>query len=295
MDLRQLAYVVAIAETGSFTKAADRCFVVQSALSHQVARLERELNARLFDRSSRHVRLTPAGEAFLPAARQCLLAADRARAEVSAATGEIRGNLRIGVIPTVAAVDLPAELLTYQGRHPQVRVTLRMRASADLVREVSDGTLDVAFLGLPGHVEIHELPSHLLGRDRLVAVVAAGHPLAALRRTRLERIASEHFIDFPLGSGGRAQTDEAFDAAGLTRDVTFEVLDVHLMARLIRARLGVGLLASSFVPQLPGLVAIPIVHAPARAEHMIWGRGDIAPAAAAFIEQIKTSISGQSP
>src|SRR5918994_1398598 len=87
MELQQMRYVVAVAETSSFTRAAERCLVVQSALSHQVARLERELGVRLFERTSRRVRLTPAGAAFLPAARQSLEAAERAAAEVAAAVG----------------------------------------------------------------------------------------------------------------------------------------------------------------------------------------------------------------
>ncbi|MEV4068036.1 LysR family transcriptional regulator, partial [Nonomuraea dietziae] len=87
MELQQMRYVVAVAETSNFTRAAERCMVVQSALSHQIARLERELGARLFERTSRRVRLTPEGEAFLPAARQALEAAERARAEVAAAAG----------------------------------------------------------------------------------------------------------------------------------------------------------------------------------------------------------------
>ncbi|NUT40503.1 MAG: LysR family transcriptional regulator, partial [Thermoactinospora sp.] len=107
MELQQLRYVLAVAETSNFTRAAERCLVVQSALSHQIAALERELGARLFERTSRRVRLTPAGEAFLPEARACLEAADRARAEVAAAGGEIRGRLAVGAIPSVTAVDLP--------------------------------------------------------------------------------------------------------------------------------------------------------------------------------------------
>src|SRR3978361_1594917 len=105
MDLQQLRYVVAVAELGNFTRAAERCFVVQSALSHQVAKLEQELGARLFHRTSRSVALTPAGTALLPAARECLMAAERARAEVAAATGEIRGRLAVGMIPTSAGAD----------------------------------------------------------------------------------------------------------------------------------------------------------------------------------------------
>lgn len=94
-----MRYVVAVAETGNFTRAAERCLVVQSALSHQIARLERELGARLFDRTSRRVRLSAAGEVFLPAARQALDAAERARAEVASAAGEVRGRLAVGAIP----------------------------------------------------------------------------------------------------------------------------------------------------------------------------------------------------
>src|SRR3954471_4813 len=88
MDLQQLRYVVAVAELGNFPRAAERCFVVQSALSHQVAKLEQELGTRLFHRTSRSVTLTPAGAALLPAARECLAAADRARMEVHAAAGQ---------------------------------------------------------------------------------------------------------------------------------------------------------------------------------------------------------------
>src|SRR3954453_8025852 len=107
MELHQLRYVLAVAETSSFTRAAERCLVVQSALSHQIARLERELGARLFERTSRRVRLTPAGAAFLPAAHQCLDAAQRAAAEVAAAVGQVRGHLRVAVIPVITAVDVP--------------------------------------------------------------------------------------------------------------------------------------------------------------------------------------------
>src|SRR3954467_275554 len=100
VELQPIRSVGAIAETSSFTRAAERCLVVQSALSHQIARLERELGARLFDRPSRRVWLTAAGEAFLPVARQCLDAAERAAAEVAATVGEVRGRLTVGVIHT---------------------------------------------------------------------------------------------------------------------------------------------------------------------------------------------------
>jgi len=286
VDLRQLTYVVAVAELSSFTRAAERCFVVQSALSHQIARLEQELGARLFHRTSRQVRLTGAGEAFLPAARQCLAAAERARSEVAAATGVVRGRLSVGVIPTVAAIDVPAALHSFHDRHPQVRISLIMGGSDDLVEKVITGVLDVAFLGLPVESSVTGVQDQVLAHDDLVVVMASTHPLAGTKQLRLQNLADQVFVDFPAGTQGRAQVDQAFSAAGLSRDVAFEVTDADLMTRLIGKELGIGMLASTFATQLTGLATIPVVDAPSRAEHLIWSREGASPAAAAFLHQV---------
>ena len=278
-----MRYVVAVAETGSFTRAAARCHVVQSALSHQIARLEKELGTRLFDRTSRRVRLTPAGAAFLPAARQCLDAAERAVAEVAAATGEIRGRLAVGVIPTVAAVDIPAVLDDFRRRHPQVRVGLRVGGSEELIDQVGLGELDVAFLGLPPTAVPRGVAARELASDRLVAVVAPGHPLAGEEDVDLRGLSREAFVDFPAGTAGRAQSDQAFAAAGLGRDVAFEVTAPDLMARLVRRGLGVALLPSAYAPRLTGVAMIPVTDAPSRVEYVIWSLLGPTPAAAAFI------------
>lgn len=279
-----MRYVVAVAETGSFTKAARRCLVVQSALSHQIARLERELGARLFDRTSRSVRLTAAGTAFLPSARQCLDFAERAAAEVAAAVGEVRGRLAVGVIPTVAAVDLPAVLKVFRQRYPQVRVALRMSPSHELVSQVRDGALDLAFLGLPPSSAPLGVRGVELARDEHVAVVAAGHPLAGRAETDLSALAEEWFVDFPAGSPGRTQSDQAFAAAGVHREVAFEVTTPELMAGLIREGLGIAVLPSRYTPQLSGVVTLPITNGPSRVEHLVWSSAGLTPAAAAFLE-----------
>lgn len=285
-----MRYVVAVAELGSFTRAAERCFVVQSALSHQVARLEQELGARLFHRTSRQVRLTAAGEAFLPVARQCLDAADRAVAEVAATSGVVRGVLSVGVIPTVAAVDVPAALQAFRTRHPQVRVRLSGANSDIAARQVADGALDLAFLGLPEGGAPAGVASHELARDQHRAVVAPQHPLASRRRLRLADLADEVFVDFPSGTPGRRQSDLAFAAAGEVREVAFEVTDLLLMARILRSGLAVGLLPSMVLAQLPDLVAIPVSGAPVRTEHVVWSRFGPAPAAAAFLDQLGVGV-----
>ncbi len=278
-----MRYVVAVAETNSFTRAAERCHVVQSALSHQIARLERELGARLFERTSRRVRLTPAGAAFLPAARQCLDAAERAAAEVAAAVGEVRGRLAVGLIPTVAAVDIPGALRDFRQRYPHVRISLRVGASEDLAAQVEQGAIDVAFLGLPTTARPHGVAAHELARDRLVAVVAPHHPLADHPTVDLRTLSSEVFVDLPAGTAGRIQSDQAFSAAGLDRDVAFEVTTADYIARLVRPGLAVAMLPSAYAPQLDGVVTIEVADAPARVEYVIWSRVGRTPAATAFL------------
>ncbi|MFG2004103.1 LysR family transcriptional regulator [Spirillospora sp. NPDC048911] len=294
MELQQMRYVVAVAETSNFTRAAEQCRVVQSALSHQIARLERELGAKLFERTSRRVRLTPAGEAFLPAARQALDAADRARAEVAAAAGEIRGRLAIGAIPTVVAVDLPAALKEFHLRHRQVRISLRSGASEDLIERVQQGGLDIAFLGLPPGVRPKGVRGRELARGELVAVVAPGHPLADDDRVELHRLADESFVDFPAGTAGRVQSDEAFAAAGVRREVAFEISTPDFMARLIRQGLGIGMLPAAFVSAFPDLHVVRLSDAPARIEHVIWSRFQPSPAATAFLAALDISPADSS-
>ena len=284
-----MRYVVAVAETANFTRAAERCHVVQSALSHQIKRLEHELGTALFARTSRRVRLTPAGEAFLPAARQSLEAAERAAADAAATVGQVRGRLNVGVIPTVAAVDVLAALRDLRRRHPQVRVALRSGASDELTSEVVDGKLDVAFLGLPSGSPPAGVRSHELARDRLVAVLAPDHPLAGARKLSLADLASEPFVDFPYGTAGRAQTDQAFTRSGLSRDVAFEVTDAALLAQVIGHGLAIGFLPAAYLqraPELGDLATVTVTDAPSRVEYVVWGGPGPTPATLAFLAAI---------
>ncbi|MFF5705479.1 LysR family transcriptional regulator [Streptomyces sp. NPDC012794] len=284
MELQQMRYVIAVAEMNSFTRAAQRCRVVQSALSHQIARLETELGARLFERTCRRVRLTSAGAAFLPAARQCLDAAERAAAEVAAAVGEVRGRLTVGLIPTVAAVDIPNILKEFHRRHPKARIGLSVGASDELVERVRQGELEVAFLGVPVTGRPRGVMARELARERLVAAVSPDHPLAGETSVDLRRLSSEVFVDLPAKTAGRAQSDLAFTAAGLAREVAFEVTNADYLARLVQAGLGVALLPPGYAAGLAGVTTIEVTDAPARAEYVVWGRENRTPAAAAFLE-----------
>lgn len=284
MELQQLRYVVAIAEEKSFTRAAERCFVVQSSLSHQIKALEREVGAVLFARSSRRVELTAAGAEFLVHARASLDAAERAVAGAAAATGEVRGSLTVGLIPTVTDIDVPAALGRFHRAHPAVTIRLTGGGSDAFVAAISTGRMDAAVLGLPDGPAPSGVRSRVLVRQRLVAVVHADHRLAGRRRLRLSDLADETFVDFPAGSPGRLPSDLAFRAAGVRREVAFEVMNAELMLALVRHGLVVAMLAPAVVPDDADLRTIPVVHSPTRVEYLAWSAFNPTPAAQAFLE-----------
>lgn len=283
MELQQMRYVVAVAEERSFTRAAERCFVVQSALSHQVKALEQELGVSLFARTSRRVEVTAAGEAFIVAARASLQAADRAVMDAAAADGQVRGALTIGVIPTVAAVDIPAVLAAFTAIHPAVRIRLHAGGSDDFVTEIAAGRLDVAFLGLPDAVRHDGVVTRELSRERLVAVLPGSHRLAGRRRLRLRDLVDDPFVDFPSGTGGRAQSDLAIRAAGLQREVAFEAMAIDLMCGLVERGLAVALLSAAVVPVGIDVVTVPVTDGPTRVEYLAWSGFNPTPAARAFV------------
>lgn len=288
VDLQQMRYVVAVAETRNFTRAAEHCDVVQSSLSHRIAGLERELGVRLFARSSRRVELTSAGEAFVAAARECLAAADRAVADAAAATGVVRGRLAVGVIVTTAAVDVPELLQRYRARYPDVHVVLRSGRSDELATAIRDGDLDIAFLGLPEGEAPSGVESVVLDHDEHALVVPAGHRLAGASRVRLAEIADETFVDFAAGTPARAQSDRAFAAAGLVRDVAYEAGVVELISRLVARGLGIALLPSAYIGPLaaddPELALVRVLDGPHRLEYLAWSRFNPSPATRAMLD-----------
>ncbi|MEU9477487.1 LysR substrate-binding domain-containing protein [Streptomyces sp. NPDC048191] len=171
MELRQLSYFVAVAEELHFGRAAERLHIVQSAVSQQIQRLERELGAELFDRSPRRVRLTGAGERLLPEARAVLTAAEKARAVVAAPAG-----LRLGTSTGLGA-HLDRVLAAFAERAPEVAVELFSLPAGERLDRVAAGRLDAAFVrAVEPRPGVRVLP---LWADPLVAALPAAHPLAA--------------------------------------------------------------------------------------------------------------------
>lgn len=281
-----MRYVIAVAEERSFTRAAERCHVVQSALSHQIKALELELGITLFARTSRRVEVTASGEAFLEFARASLEAAERAVTAAAAASGLVRGTLTIGVIPTVTTIDIPAILATFHRAYPEVRIRLRGGASDEFIAAIAAGTMDVAVLGLPDATPPTGVASAVLARERLVAVVAADHALAGRRTLALSDLAHETFVDFPEGTPGRIPSDLAFTAAGVQRDVAFEATSAELILGLVAEGLVVALLSPAVVPDRDDLRVIALRDGPTRIEYLAWSSFNASPAAQAFRDSV---------
>ncbi|WAL69387.1 LysR family transcriptional regulator [Amycolatopsis cynarae] len=259
MELRQLEYVVSLAESHSFTEAARRCGVVQSALSHRLARLEEELGERLFERTTRAVRITQAGEALLPIARRILADVRLAKEEVEAISGLHRGRLGIGATQTAShLLDLVGVLGAYHRRYPEVKLVTVTGPGHEMVAMVAAGELDLALAArtlepCPDHVEFHPL----LPAEPAVAVVGGHHPLARRKRAGLtELAASGPFIEFRARTELRKRVDEAFRIQGVQREIAFELGQIPEMVRFAVAGLGIAIVPGSFARDLGDATAL---------------------------------------
>jgi DNA-binding transcriptional LysR family regulator len=291
VDLRQMEYVVAVAEEGGFTAAARRLHVVQSAVSGTVRVLERELGVKLFQRTTHRVSLTPAGEAFLGEARATLRAAEQARAAVDVVKGELRGEIRLGVMQGLHA-GLHQALASFHGQHPAVAVKLR-QAPADEVRQgVSDGTLDLALVALD-RAQQRGLVTRLLAQEEMVLITATTCRLPKGRKVTLAEVAALPLVDFPLGWAIRHSVDRSFRAAKVERVTSFEVNDLLTATDLVRHDLGVCVLPESLAARFPDLAVRRFAaHAPTWKVMVVRPRGEVPPAVAALLEHIPSSRAG---
>ena len=190
MELHQLRYFTAVAEAGSFSRAAERCHVSQPSLSQQISKLERQLGQRLFDRLGRRVLLTDAGRELLDRAHAILSAVDDAERQLKA--GGSQGRLTVGAIPTVAPYLLPAVLEQFTARHPDVELTIHEDVKQNLLAATVAGDIDLALVALPVVDDRLEVESILT--EPLLAALPPRHRLRRRPRLTLDDLRDERFI-----------------------------------------------------------------------------------------------------
>src|SRR5437667_10088394 len=220
MELHQLRYFCAVAETGSFSRAAEQSHISQPSLSQQILKLEDELGARLFDRLGRSVRLTELGKTFLPRARAVLRVLEAAKGDVVEGKEFTGGPITVGVIPTVAPYFLPPRLTAFSRKFPQVRLTIVEEITPVLLDRLRSGTIDLAILALP--MRGHEFDAFPLLTERLFAALPKKHKLTSRRSLSLRDLRSEPFLLLRDGHCFRDTAVAACDRARLHPPVIFE-------------------------------------------------------------------------
>jgi DNA-binding transcriptional LysR family regulator len=265
MEIRSLEAFVAVAEELHFGRAANRLQMAQSPLSQTIRRLERELGVTLFDRSTRSVALTPAGEALLPHAHRVFEELELARQATRAMSGVFYGTVSIGFSGALNHRTLPPLTRAVRQRYPEVTLNLVGRVmTRDGVAQIEQGALDLAFVSLP--LEPSPLVrTRLVGREPLGVALPVDHPLATGSEVALVDLADDGFITTPaaLGSGLQETGLRACVDAGFRPRVVQEITDPFMILTLVAAGVGVALMPAEVAELMPsGAVYRPLRGAP---------------------------------
>jgi len=229
--LRQLEYVVAVADERHFGRAAEACAVTQPALSAQVQEIEHLLDVRLFERDRRRVLLTEAGAQIVERARAILVLTDELVETARVARRPLSGTLRLGVIPTVAPYLLPRVLPKLRRRHRELRLLLREDQTARIVESLEDGHLELLLLALEADLGRAEaLP---LFRDDFVAVMTRGHALADRQCLRESDLAGRQVLLLDDGHCLRDQALSICNARGASELGDFRATSLSTLTQMI--------------------------------------------------------------
>lgn len=240
MEIHQLRYVVAVARTGNFSRAAEQCHVAQPSLSQQIQKLENELGERLFDRMRREVRLTPAGEAFLRRAVRILDEVDSARREATDARELLRGVVTVGVLPTIAPYLLPDVMAEFTRKFPGVEIVIQEDTTAQLLKLALAYEIDFALTSLP--IEDARLQVNDLFSEELLLALPPGHPLTRKRAINARDLADERLIVMKEGNCLGDQVLRFCDRRDLHPHISFRSAQLETIQSLVRAGLGISLI-----------------------------------------------------
>ena len=245
MELHQLRYFVAVAETENFTRAAERSHVSQPSLSQQILKLESEIGHKLFHRLGRKAVLTEAGVAFLERARRILFEVENAAKELGDHPNLGR-RLNVGAVQTVMPYLLTPFIADLRTSHPNLLIDAQEDFRANLVRGVVEGELDLAIVPLP--VKDHRISVELLLTEPLLLVVGKAHPIATRTEISLADVADETFASLGDSSALATQVRTFFGDQKLQPRIGFRCAQVATLKLFVAAGLGISIL-----PQLARL------------------------------------------
>ena len=256
MEFHQLRYVCAIAETGSFSRAAEHCHVAQPSLSQQVLKLEQDLGAKLFDRLGRSVRLTEAGRAFLPHARSILHQMEAARTGVEDKRTDVRGGVTVGVIPTIAPYLMPSYTAAFAKKYPEARLRIIEETTPVLVDSLRNLSIDLAILALPlRHKEFDIFP---IRTEKLFAVLPKDHPHATAKSLTVKDLRGEPFVMLRDGHCFRGLSIAVCARSRVMPRIAFESDQFSSLLGMVAAGVGVTLVPEMAIDRNTSCRYVPL-------------------------------------
>lgn len=240
MEMHQLRYVVAVARTGNFSRAAEHCHVSQPSLSQQIQKLEDELGERLFDRMKRETKPTAYGESFLRRAVTILEEVEAARREASDAKDFLRGTVTLGVLPTIAPYLLPAVLTEFTEKFPGVEVVIHEDMTARLIKQTLAYEMDLALASQP--IADERLEVRELFTEELRLALPPGHPLTRKRLIKTGDLKGERLIVMKEGHCLGDQVLGFCERRDLKPNISFRSAQLETIQSLVHAGLGISLI-----------------------------------------------------
>lgn len=243
IDIRQMRAFLAVAATGSFTRAADQLALSQPALTVQIRNLEQALALRVFDRNTRSVALTRSGRDLLPVLDRLVRELDSVVSESRAQASLGRGVVRLAVLPSIASGILPEVIARFRRTHPDILFVIRDAIAATVNAATRSEEVDLGITG--GKLELQDLEALLTTTDQMHAVFPRGHALDREGEMPLAELAAHPLILMDSATSVRQVVDQAFAAAGLRIEVAAEATYMSTAAAMARAGLGVAILPGS--------------------------------------------------
>jgi DNA-binding transcriptional LysR family regulator len=290
VEIRQLRYFIAVAEELHFRRAAARLHISQPPLSQQIRQLEDEMGCQLLARTRRRVELTPAGEAFLRDARALLHELDGAVATAQRIDAGQTGRLRVCFVGSALLSIVPGVVQRFRAARPGIELELRERSTVEQLRAVAAGTVDVGLVR-PPFEEDAALRSEIVMRERTLAALPVGHPLAALRRVPLRRLAAEPFVLFPRAQapGFHDRLIGSIGAVGAPPQIVQYAPEMLTIIGLVAAGIGLSLVPESLSRlALEGVTYRPVAGAPRAELAAITRAEDASPLIRAFVAHMKS-------
>ena len=273
MNLRDLKYLIALADLRHFGKAADACFVSQPTLSTQVRKLEEELGVTLVERAPRKVMLTPTGQDVVQRARRIVADVEQMREAARRSKDPESGSLRLGVFPTLGPYLLPHVVPQLRERFPQLELLLVEEKSDVLLQRLREGRLDAALLALPVHDE--QLHAEFLFDEPFVLAAPRGHELTSRASLGVDELSDETLL---LLEDGHCLRDQALDVcrlSGAQEKSGFRATSLETLRQMVAAGVGVTLLPALSVhepiAQSPNIRLLPFRDPPpSRQIALVW-------------------------